>query len=102
MRAVGSSVSASAAEAHVDAVVLVPGLVLDRQLAVVELAAQELLRQRRALVGDGQLGREDRHVAVPARLPVAAGGGERGGTAADDQRVACVEAVEVVLVGPAL
>ena len=53
----------------------------------VELPAQELLRERRALIGHDELGREQRHVAFPARGPVPAGGGERGGAAADDQQL---------------
>jgi hypothetical protein len=76
-----------AAEPHLHALVLVPGSVLDRQLGLVELAAQEVLRQRRALVGDDELRREQRDVAVATRGAVAARGGERGRAAADDQQL---------------
>ena len=88
------------AEPDLDVVALVPGLGLDRQLVVVHLAAQEVLRQRRALVGDAQLRGEDRHGAVAAGLAVAARGGQSLPVHRRRSRAACVEPVESVIGGP--
>jgi hypothetical protein len=73
-----------AAEAHFHALALVPVRGLDRQLGVLELPAQEVLRERWALVGEGQLRRDELDGTRPARLPVSARRGERGGAATDD------------------
>ena len=79
------------------------------QLAALELAAQELLGQRRAAVGQVRLGATRIDVRPAAGLAVAARGGERGRAAADDDdpRVAPhapndVEAVAVVGARPRL
>ena len=69
-----------------DAMVLVPRLVLDRQVLLFHLPAQIVLGQRRALVGHRQLRREDRHVSIPARLAVPARGGQPGRSSTHDHQ----------------
>ena len=63
-----------------------PALVLQRKLLLGHLAAQQLLGQRWAVVRDAVLVGDDRHRSGAAGLAVGAGGGEPGGSAADDQQ----------------
>ena len=72
------------AEAQLYVVLVKPVLGLDRQLAGVELAAQELLGQRRPAVWDEGLLAEQRHLSCAAVLAVGAGGRQAGWAGADD------------------
>ncbi len=57
---------------------------LDRQLAGVEFAAQELLGERRTAVWDQGLLAEQRDLCGAAVFAVGAGGCQAGGAGADD------------------
>ncbi len=61
-----------------------PRLVLERQVGRLELAAQELLGQRRALVGEVGLGADEVDGRLAARLAIAARGAQRGRASPDD------------------
>jgi hypothetical protein len=61
-----------------------PRLVLERQVSRLELAAQELLGQRRALVGEVRLGADELDRSLAPGLAVAARGAQRGRASPDD------------------
>ena len=81
-RAVESDRRAPAAQRH--GVGGEPRLVLERQLGGLELAAQQLLGQRRAAVGEVRLGAHDVHCGLAAGFAVAARGAQRRRAAPDD------------------
>ena len=67
-----------------DVVLGEPTLGLDRQFVLTALAQQEVLGQRRTLVGQVRLGGQDRHGAFAAGVAEGAGRGQPGRPAADD------------------
>src|SRR6185436_7617202 len=72
-------------ESQVDDVVVVEGRRLDVRLRLVlDLAAQEALRERRPVVGRAVVGGEDRDEVLPARLPVLHRKARRGEAPSDD------------------